>query len=71
MTFAGFFTTTCALTGFIIGLWLLPARKTPWKYTAFGLGFGLLGSYAFWRLQIYQYHNKMNEQFRSIIRDKY
>ena len=55
----------------MIGLWVLPARKSPWKYSLMGLGVGVGMSYGFWRMQIFRYHNKMNEQFKTIMRDKY
>jgi hypothetical protein len=55
----------------MIGLWVLPARKSPWKYTLYGLGLGAAMSYGFWRFQVYRYHNRMNEQFKAIVKDKY
>ena len=70
-TFAAFCTGTLALSGLMIGLWVLPARKSPWKYSLIGFGLGTGISYGFWRMQIFQYHNKMNEQFKAIMRDKY
>lgn len=48
------------MAGLGLGLWVLPARKSPWKYTAVGFGVGVLGSYAVWRMQIFKYHNRMN-----------
>lgn len=70
-TFAAFCTGSLTLAGLMVGLWVLPARKSPWKYSFIGLGVGIGMSYGFWRMQIFQYHNKMNEQFKSIMRDKY
>ena len=70
-TFAAFCTGSTGLAGFMIGLWVLPARKSPWKYTFIGLGLGIILSYGFWRMQIYKYHSRMNDQFKMIVKDKY
>lgn len=59
-TFGAFCTGTLAFAGFLVGLYVLPSRKSPWKYTFIGLGLGLGISYGFWRLQIFKYHSRMN-----------
>jgi hypothetical protein len=54
-----------------LGIFALPARKSPLKYTVAGFGVGLLVSYGFWRMQLYRYDEKINLLFKKVIRDQY
>jgi hypothetical protein len=62
-TFAVGSTSFLTFTGFLVGMWVLPARKSPWKYTFAGLVTGGLLSYGFWRWQMHKYQIKINSQF--------
>ena len=62
---------TCTFASLVMGISLLPARKSPLRYTIGGLGVGLALSYGFWRLQLYQYDKKINQLFRKVVREQY
>ena len=64
-------TGICTLGSLIYGICVLPARRSPVKYTVGGFGVGMMLSYGLWRLQLHQYENKLNQLFRKIVRDQY
>lgn len=64
-------TATCTLATLIYGICVLPARKSPVRYTAGGFALGVAISYGFWRLQLNKYDKKVNQIFKKIVRDQY
>jgi len=62
---------TCTLASLVLGIALLPARKSPVRYTVGGFALGVGISYAFWRLQLNKYDKKVNQIFRKILREQY
>lgn len=63
--------TFSTLASLIYGVVVLPARKSPVKYTAGGFALGVVLSYGFWRLQLNKYDRKINQIFKKIVRDQY
>jgi hypothetical protein len=61
----------CTFGSLIYGICVLPARRSPVKYTVGGFGVGVLLSYGLWRLQLHQYEKKVNQLFRKIVKDQY
>lgn len=59
------------MASLIYGICVLPARRSPVKYTVGGFGVGVVLSYGLWRLQLHQYDKKVNQLFRKIVRDQY
>ena len=64
-------TSFCSVTAFIVGLWRLPSRKSTLKYTLWGLTGGIVTSYGVWRYSMFNYYQKLNQCFRTIIRERY
>ena len=63
--------TTCTLGSLIAGVALLPARRSPVKFTVAGFASGVALSYGFWRLQLNNYDKRVNQIFRKIVREKF
>lgn len=63
--------STMTIGALIYGICVLPARKSPIKYTFAGFAVGTMISYGFWRFQFYQYNQKINLVFRNIVKDQY
>jgi len=63
--------STMTVGALIYGICVLPARKSPVKYTFAGFTAGTFISYGFWRFQFYRYNEKINLTFRKIIKDQY
>jgi len=61
----------CTFGSLVYGICVLPARRSPVKYTVGGFAVGVMLSYGFWRLQLNQYDKKVNQLFRKIVRDQY
>ena len=59
------------MASLIIGVAVLPARKSPVRYTVGGFAVGVALSYGFWRLQLNRYDKKINQIFKKIVRDQY
>jgi hypothetical protein len=62
---------TCTFGALIFGVFMLPARRSPIRYTVGGFGLGVVLAYGFWRLQLNQYDKKVNHLFRKIVQEQY
>ena len=62
---------SCTLASFILGVSLLPTRRSPVKYTVGGFGVGVGVSYGFWRVQLNRYDKGVNQMFKKIVREQY
>ena len=62
---------TCTISALVLGIAMLPARKSPFRFTVGGFALGVGISYAFWRLQLNKYDKKVNQIFRKILKEQY
>jgi heme/copper-type cytochrome/quinol oxidase subunit 3 len=64
-------TSLSTFSALILGIAMLPSRRSPVKFTAVGFGTGIFLSYGFWRFQLYRYEEKINHLFHKVIREQY
>ena len=62
---------TCTFASLIMGISMLPARRSPLKFTAFGFGTGIGLSYFFWRLQLNRCDSRVNKVFKNIVKEQF
>ena len=62
---------TCTFASLVLGISMLPARRSPMRWTVGGFGVGIGLSYISWRLQLNRYDRRVNQVFRNIVKEQF